>query len=148
MKRLITVMLVLFALGTFVAPVVANGKGKGSDVINQPRCESMGGIWHKERGIKSCLTITEEGEVDFPRGAWEERDWEAILAFLERDPDDRTEETIGIYLLLLEGTSQRGNPGAFGTRDTAEPKITCKELGNIFLPQDICDFIERERPFN
>ena len=148
MKRLVTFILVLMVMAVLAAPVAANngnGSGRGNGdgggtVWNKKKCEDAGGYWYNERGVKSCNTI-QAGDVEFPDTAWDDQDWEAIMDFLQRDPDDRTENTINVFVVLTIGTSQRGNVGAFGTRGTEEPKITCETLGNVFLPDSVCEWI-------
>ena len=138
MKRLVTFILVLMVMAVLAAPVAARSHDDGP--MNKKKCEDAGGYWFNERGVKSCNTI-QEGDVEFPDTAWDDQDWEAIMDFLQRDPDDRTENTINVFVVLTIGTSQRGNVGAFGTRGTEEPKITCETLGNVFLPDSVCEWI-------
>ncbi|WP_130650096.1 hypothetical protein [Egicoccus halophilus] len=51
-------------------PVGGGGHAQGQDIINQPRCEALGGEWSRDRGTASCV-YTEEIDlgrvVDYER---------------------------------------------------------------------------------
>lgn len=145
MKRLVTFILVLMVMAVLAAPVAANngnGNGRGNGdgggtVWNKKKCEDAGGYWHNDRGVKSCNFITEQ---DYDGPDIGEGDPEPhIRDFLW----DNLEE--GDTLELGVSYSQRGNVGIRGTAATFATSHFCKKLGvGEFLPQDVCDFLQRE----
>jgi hypothetical protein len=131
MRKMFTVMALVVALAlSTMAPAMANGKGKGHDVINKPRCEALtlfgvGGKWSNDTGMKSCTFSYEVRLVDLSVEL-EEQIAQYVLAG-RGYPDTRVTVTqqgtlrITLDLSAVLGLTQRGNVGAPGTIDTLQP---------------------------